>query len=100
VHTGHSISATIELAEGLSPRDLRAALEAMAGLEVYRADRDPLARDVAGTDAVRVGRVRADRDIPNVVHLWIVSDNLRTGAATNAVQIAELVARSVTARHG
>jgi aspartate-semialdehyde dehydrogenase len=100
VHTGHSISATVELEEGLSPRDLRAALEAMDGLEVYRADRDPLARDVAGTDAVRVGRVRADRDIPNVVHLWIVSDNLRKGAATNAVQIAELVARSVTARHG
>ena len=38
-----------------------------------------------------VGRLRADPDLPHVLHLWIVADNLRKGAATNAVQIAELV---------
>jgi aspartate-semialdehyde dehydrogenase len=54
---------------------------------------DPLPRDVAGTDAVRVGHVRVDPDEPRVLHLWIVADNLRKGAATNAVQIAVDVLR-------
>jgi aspartate-semialdehyde dehydrogenase len=48
---------------------------------------------VAGTDSVRVGHVRIDADRPNVVHFWVVADNLRKGAATNAVQIAEDVLR-------
>jgi aspartate-semialdehyde dehydrogenase len=48
---------------------------------------------VAGTDPVHVGHVRVDPDDPRVLHLWIVADNLRKGAATNAVQIAERLLR-------
>ncbi len=45
----------------------------------------------AGTDAVYVGRIRADETAPNAINMWVVSDNLRKGAALNAVQIAELL---------
>jgi aspartate-semialdehyde dehydrogenase len=100
VRTGHSISATIDLARPLSPRQIREALAGMEGIVVADADRDPLAREVAGTDAVCVGHVRSDRDLPGVVHLWIVADNLRKGAATNAVQIAETVVRTPAGSHG
>jgi aspartate-semialdehyde dehydrogenase len=44
--------------------------------------------------------VRTDRDVPGVIHMWIVADNLRKGAATNAVQIAEAVMRTAAASHG
>ena len=100
VETGHSISATVDLARPLSPRQIREALAGMEGVVVSAADRDPLARDVAGTDDVHVGRLRSDRDLPGVVHLWIVADNLRKGAATNAVQIAEAVIRTLAPSHG
>ncbi|MBR9990187.1 MAG: aspartate-semialdehyde dehydrogenase [Gemmatimonadetes bacterium] len=100
VETGHSISATVDLARPLSPRAIREALSGIEGLVVSDADRDPLARDVAGTDEIHVGHVRSDRDLPGVVHLWIVADNLRKGAATNAVQIAETVVRSLAESHG
>ena len=54
---------------------------------------EPLATDAAGRDEVMVGRVRADLDNPNAVNLWIVADNLRKGAALNAIQIAEVLIR-------
>ncbi|HSM34934.1 MAG TPA: Asd/ArgC dimerization domain-containing protein, partial [Longimicrobiales bacterium] len=47
--------------------------------------------EAAGSDAVRVGRIRVDRDRPDTLHFWVVADNLRKGAALNAVQIAERV---------
>lgn len=100
VDTGHSISATVELSRPLSPRDVRAALASMPGVVLADASRDPLARDVTGTDDVHIGHVRSDRDMPGVVHLWIVADNLRKGAATNAIQIAEAVTRMVASSHG
>jgi aspartate-semialdehyde dehydrogenase len=100
VESGHSISATVELSRPLSPREVSEALAGMAGLVVWNGERDPLPIDVAGTDDVCVGRVRSDRDLPGVVHMWIVGDNLRKGAATNAVQIAEAVVRPVAASHG
>lgn len=100
VETGHSISASVELSRPLSPRDVRVALSTMPGVVLADPSRDPLARDVAGSDAVHIGHIRSDRDVPGVVHLWIVADNLRKGAATNAVQIAEAVARTVAASHG
>ncbi|HEX6309941.1 MAG TPA: aspartate-semialdehyde dehydrogenase [Longimicrobiales bacterium] len=100
VENGHSISAAVELSEPLSPRELRSALGAMAGLRITDAANDPLPRDVSGTDEVQVGHVRSDRDLPHVVHLWIVADNLRKGAATNAVQIAEILVRSAAVSHG
>ncbi|MCZ6512470.1 MAG: Asd/ArgC dimerization domain-containing protein, partial [Nitrospinae bacterium] len=51
----------------------------------------PLAVDAAGRDEVMVGRIRSDLDNPRAVNLWIVSDNLRKGAALNAIQIAEVL---------
>ena len=51
----------------------------------------PLARDIEGKDDVYVGRVRRDFSVENGVNLWVVADNIRKGAATNAVQIAELL---------
>ncbi len=92
VRVGHSISVTAELERALTREQVLAALDQMPGVIVDR-EKDPLPRDVAGTDCVRVGHVRIDPDLPNVVHLWVVADNLRKGAATNAVQIAEDVLR-------
>jgi aspartate-semialdehyde dehydrogenase len=100
VETGHSISATVDLSRPLSPRQIHEALAGMDGIIVSDGECDPLARTVAGTDAVCVGHVRCDRDLAGVVHLWIVADNLRKGAATNAVQIAEAVMRTPAVSHG
>lgn len=93
VPVGHAISATVELARPVTREELRAALRGLPGLVLHDDDHDPTPHAVAGTDTVRVGRVRIDPDMPNVVHCWIVADNLRKGAATNAVQIAEEVCR-------
>ena len=90
VVAGHSISATVEFDDHITIDEARVALGAMPGL-VLDDERDPLPLDVAGTDAVHVGHLRADEDASNVLHLWVVADNLRKGAATNAVQIAEVV---------
>jgi aspartate-semialdehyde dehydrogenase len=53
----------------------------------------PLALDATGKDATYVGRIREDHSIQNGINLWVVSDNLRKGAALNAVQIAEILIR-------
>jgi aspartate-semialdehyde dehydrogenase len=92
VLVGHSISAMVETERRLAREEIVAALQSMPGVEVCDGvDPTPLA--VADVDAVRVGRIRTDPDHPNALHLWIVADNLRKGAATNAVQIAEALAR-------
>jgi aspartate-semialdehyde dehydrogenase len=92
VEIGHAVSATVELERPLDRADAVAALGAMPAVGVAGEDTDPLPRDVAGSDEIRVGRLRIDPDRPNVLHMWIVADNLRTGAATNAVGIASLLA--------
>jgi aspartate-semialdehyde dehydrogenase len=89
VETGHSISATVELAGPVTLQDAHKAFAAMPGLVLRDATSDPLPRDIAGSDEVYVGHLRIDPDMPNVLHMWVVADNLRKGAATNAVQIAE-----------
>ncbi|HTM11048.1 MAG TPA: Asd/ArgC dimerization domain-containing protein, partial [Verrucomicrobiae bacterium] len=53
----------------------------------------PMPIDATGTDATLVGRIREDDSIPNGINMWIVADNLRKGAALNAVQIAEILIR-------
>jgi aspartate-semialdehyde dehydrogenase len=93
VEVGHAVAATVELERPLAVDQARAVLAAFPGLIADADGPDPLPRDVAGTDGVRVGRLRSDPDRPNVLHMWIVADNLRKGAATNAVQIAEAVQR-------
>jgi aspartate-semialdehyde dehydrogenase len=55
----------------------------------------PTAADIGGTDAVYVGRVRNDPSHPHGLQLWVGSDNVRKGAALNAVQIAEIVSREL-----
>ena len=55
------------------------------------AARYPLASEAAGRDEVLVGRIRRDESNPRTLNMWVVGDNLRKGAATNAIQIAELL---------
>ena len=88
----HSESVNIETEKNLSANEARAILSGAPGIIVYddpKRNLYPLAIDVAGKDEVYVGRIREDESIPNGINMWIVSDNLRKGAALNAVQIAE-----------
>jgi aspartate-semialdehyde dehydrogenase len=90
----HSESVNIETGKKISANEVRAVLSAAPGIIVYddpKKNLYPLAIDVAGKDEIYVGRIREDESIPNGINLWIVSDNLRKGAALNAVQIAELL---------
>ena len=91
VRVGHAASVTVELDRAAPRAQLHEALASMPGISVYGDEADPTPIDVAGTDAIRVGRLRIDPDDPRVVHFWVVADNLRKGAATNAVQIVERV---------
>jgi aspartate-semialdehyde dehydrogenase len=93
VEIGHCVAATVELRQPLTPGEAAAVLAELPGVLLVGDGGDPLPLDVAGTDQIRVGRLRSDPDHPNVLHMWIVADNLRKGAATNAVQIAEVVSR-------
>jgi aspartate-semialdehyde dehydrogenase len=90
VRVGHSISATVETERAVEPAALHDAFRRMANLIFCEAD-DPLPIHAAGQDEVYVGHVRMDKDLPNTLHMWVVADNLRKGAATNAVQIAETI---------
>jgi len=88
----HSESVTVELLKPLSPAQARQALAAFPGVEVLddpEQARFPQPIHVTGTDPVVVGRVRASRLFENGLALWVVGDQLRKGAALNAVQIAE-----------
>lgn len=92
VRTGHSESINIEFENPVSVEQAREALASAPGI-VLMDDavngKVPLANDVAGRDETFVGRIRKDPTVPHGLHLWVVADNLRKGAATNAVQIAE-----------
>jgi len=95
----HSEALNIETRADLSPDDCRALLGHAPGVIVVddpAAGRYPLASEVSGHDEVFVGRIRRDESNPRTLNMWIVGDNLRKGAATNAIQIAELL----LARHG
>jgi aspartate-semialdehyde dehydrogenase len=88
----HSESVNIETEKKLSANEVRAILAGAPGVIVFDAPEKnvyPLPVDVAGKDEVYVGRIREDESIPNGINMWIVADNLRKGAALNAVQIAE-----------
>jgi aspartate-semialdehyde dehydrogenase len=94
VYTGHSVSANVQTREPLSPEECRAVLSAAPGIAVIDDPANglyPTALDAAGRDEVLVGRVRRDPSHDRCLNLWIVGDNLRKGAATNAVQLAELL---------
>jgi aspartate-semialdehyde dehydrogenase len=91
---GHSESVNVQTREPLSPEEARELLRAAPGVTVADdpgAGVYPLALDAAGRDDVLVGRIRRDGGHDRALDLWIVADNLRKGAATNAVQLAELL---------
>lgn len=91
---GHSESVNIEFDQEVPPDEVRKILQHTPGLMVQdnpQQNSYPMPRFAQGKDEVFVGRIRRDLSHPNAINLFIVSDNLRKGAATNAVQIAELV---------
>jgi aspartate-semialdehyde dehydrogenase len=94
VYNAHSESVNVQTREDLSPERCREVLSAFPGVVVVdepAAGRYPMPIDAAGRDEVFVGRIRRDPSHERCLNLWIVSDNLRKGAATNAVQLAELL---------
>ncbi len=94
VVTGHSEAVNVETREPLSPERARELLAAAPGVTVVddpAAARYPLATEAAGRDDVLVGRIRRDPGNERALDLFVVADNLRKGAATNAVQLAELL---------
>jgi aspartate-semialdehyde dehydrogenase len=94
VVTGHSEAVNVETRAPLSPERARELLGAAPGVTVLDdpgAGVYPMAIEAAGKDDVFVGRIRRDPGNERALDLWIVSDNLRKGAATNAIQIAELL---------
>lgn len=98
VFRAHSEAVHVETTRPLGPEEARDLFAAVAGVVVVddpAAHRYPLATEATDRDEIFVGRVRQDRSVPGGRGLafWTVSDNLRKGAATNAVQIAELLAR-------
>ena len=94
VFDSHSESINIEFENDFDLDELREVLAKAPGIVVQDDPANsiyPLARNAAGTDEVYVGRIRRDFSVDNGVNLWVVSDNIRKGAATNTVQIAEVL---------
>jgi aspartate-semialdehyde dehydrogenase len=96
---GHSESVNIEFEKDFDLAEVRKLLEAQEGVLVVDDPANlkyPMPKDAHNRDEIFVGRIRRDESQPNTLNMWIVSDNLRKGAATNAVQIAEyLIARQL-----
>jgi aspartate-semialdehyde dehydrogenase len=94
VYNAHSESVNVQTRDDLSPERCREVLSAFPGVAVVdepAAGRYPMPIEAAGRDEVFVGRIRRDPSQERCLNLWVVSDNLRKGAATNAVQLAELL---------
>ncbi len=94
VFYGHAEAVNIETETKITAAKARELLSAFPGIVVVDCPEEkkyPLQIEVAGRDEVFVGRIREDESVANGLNLWVVADNLRKGAATNAVQIAELL---------
>ena len=94
VRVCHSEAVNIQTREPLSPEDATELLSRAPGVTLEHV---PTPLDAAGRDDVFVGRIRRDESHPRALSIWVVGDNLRKGAATNAVQIAELLVRGLGA---
>jgi len=97
VAVGHSEAIHLELERPMSPEEAREILREAPGIVVLDEpgrSEYPMPLDVAGQDPVYVGRVRRDPSHPRGLALWVVGDNLRKGAALNAIQVFELIARN------
>ena len=96
VFCSHSEAVNVETYVKLSAQETRRILREAPGIIVADEPENnlyPMAIDAAGKDATYVGRIREDKSVANGLNLWVVSDNLRKGAALNAVQIAEILIR-------
>jgi aspartate-semialdehyde dehydrogenase len=94
VRHGHSEAVNIEFHNPITPEQAREALRRAPGVIVvddYAKGEVPLALQAAGRDETFVGRIRRDPTVPHGLNIWVVADNLRKGAASNAVQIAEVL---------
>jgi aspartate-semialdehyde dehydrogenase len=92
VKGGHSEAVNVEFEKDFTVDDVKNILSGTEGVVVYddiANKKYPMPIDAEGKDDVFVGRIRRDESQPNTLNLWVVSDNLRKGAATNAIQIAE-----------
>ena len=92
VFRSHSESINLELAEPLSAQEARELLSAFPGVVVEDAPADmvyPMPLLTSGKNDVAVGRIREDKSVPYGLNLWVVGDQIRKGAALNALQIAE-----------
>jgi aspartate-semialdehyde dehydrogenase len=96
VFFGDSFNVTLQSASAVDLVKINAALEDAPGIELVEAGDYPTAvGDAVGQDVVYVGRVRAGIDDPSELNLWLTSDNVRKGAALNAVQVAELLIKDL-----
>jgi len=96
VFFSHSESVNIETKEHISAKEVKELLKNAPGVKLVDDPANnlyPLAIDAAGQDLTFVGRIRQDESIPNGINMWVVADNIRKGAATNAVQIAEILVK-------
>ena len=94
VFRAHSESVNIEFTKPFPVKEAYEILEAAPGVEILEdlgKNRFPMPQDVTGRDPVSVGRIRQDISNPNALELWLCGDQIRKGAALNAVQIAELL---------
>ena len=94
---GHSESVNVEFENHFEINQIQKILSQTPGLEILddpKKNKYPMPINAEGKDTVYVGRLRRDNSIPNGVNLWIVSDNLRKGAATNTIQIAEYLIKN------
>jgi aspartate-semialdehyde dehydrogenase len=97
VFHAHSESINIETEQKITPDEVRRLLSTAPGVRVVddpQWKQYPLAIDAAGRDETLVGRIREDESIPNGINMWVVADNIRKGAALNAVQIAEILIKT------
>jgi aspartate-semialdehyde dehydrogenase len=100
VFIGHAEAVNVEFEQPLSDDEARKLLKAAPGISVvdHRVDEGYVTpQETAGEDPVYVSRIRKDPTVPHGLNFWIVADNLRKGAALNAVQIAEILARDYLA---
>ena len=96
VFFSQSLWVNIETEKKLTAAEVKALLRDAPGIileDEPENNRYPLALEAAGKDATYVGRIREDQSVQNGINLWVVADNLRKGAALNAVQIAEILVR-------
>ena len=98
VFNGHSESINVEFEKSFDLEELKEVLKKAPGIVVEddpQSNVYPLACNATGRNEVFVGRIRRDESVENGVNLWVVADNIRKGAATNTIQIAELLIKEM-----